>query len=113
MLYELTPNGDYIHLSYFLGRASYAADMSRRQLLTPGQPTAVTFSRTRMVARELQKGSRLVLVANVNKNSGAQLNHGTGNDVSLESVADAKEPLTIRWHNDSYISLPLQPAASR
>lgn len=113
VLYELTPAGEYIHLSYFLGRASHVADMSRRQLLTPGKPTALAFSRTRMVARELQKGSRLVLIANVNKNSGAQLNHGTGKDVSRESAADAGAPLTIRWHNDSYISLPIQPPASR
>ncbi len=113
VLYELTPAGEYIHLSYFLGRASYVADMSRRRLLTPGQPTALAFSRTRMVARALQKGSRLVLIANVNKNAGAEINHGTGKPVSLESVADAGAPLTIRWHNDSYISLPLQAPASR
>lgn len=115
VLYELTPAGEYIHLSYFLGRASHltgAADMSRRQLLTPGKATALSFSRTRMVARELQKGSRLVLIANVNKNSGAELNHGTGKAVSRESRADAGAHLQLRWHNDSYISLPLQPAAA-
>lgn len=84
--------------------------MCRRALLTPGRVTAVPFTRTRMVARELRAGSRLVVQVNVNKNSGAQLNHGTGKDVRDESVADAGAPLRIRWHNGSYIEVPLQPA---
>jgi len=108
VLYELTPEGDYVHLSYFLGRASYAGDMSRRRLLTPGQLTTVPFSRTRMVARELRAGSRLVVQVNVNKNSGAQLNMGSGKDVSDEGLADASEPLRVRWYGDSYVSVPLR-----
>ena len=108
-LYELTPQGDYLHLSYFLGRASYARDMSRRRLLHPGRIESIPFTRTRMVARQLQAGSRLVVQLNVNKNGGAQLNHGTGRDVSDESIADAGEPLRIRWYGDSYVSLPLAP----
>jgi hypothetical protein len=27
--------------------------------------------------------------------------------VSDESIADAREPLQIRWHTDSYLNLPL------
>ena len=81
--------------------------MSRRQRLTPGRISSVPFSRTRMVARELRKGSRLVVIVAVNKNAGAQLNCGTGRDVSDESIADATVPLKIRWHNDSCVSLPL------
>lgn len=109
VLYELTPQGEYIHLSYFLGRASYAGDMSRRRLLRPGRIESIPFSRTRMVARQLQAGSRLVVQLNVNKNGGAQLNHGSGKDVSDESIADAGEPLQVRWYGDSYVSLPLSP----
>ncbi len=108
VLYELTPEGEYLHLSYFLGRASHADDMSRRRLLRPGVPAAVRFERTRMVARELRAGSRLVLQVNVNKNGGAQLNMGSGKDVSDESLQDAGEPLRIRWLGGSFVNLPLQ-----
>jgi putative CocE/NonD family hydrolase len=108
VLYELTPEGDYLHLSYFLGRASFADDMSRRRLLKPGQISTVRFSRTRMAARELRAGSRLVVQVNVNKNEGAQVNMGSGKDVSDESLRDAGTPLRIRWHGDSFVDLPLQ-----
>lgn len=37
----------------------------------------------------------------------AQVNYGTGLDVSDESIADAKEPLQVRWYNDSMIRVPL------
>lgn len=108
VLYELTPEGNYLHLSYFLGRASHADSMSQRRLLRPGALSTVRFERTRMVARELQAGSRLVLQVNVNKNSGAQLNMGTGKDVSDESSTDAGTPLRIEWNSGSFIQLPLQ-----
>jgi putative CocE/NonD family hydrolase len=107
-LYELTPEGKYFCLSYFLGRASYARDMGVRQLLTPDNVEAIPFERTRMVSRQLAKGSRLVVVVNVNKNSFAQMNYGTGKDVSDESIADAKVPLRVKWYGDSYVKIPLR-----
>lgn len=107
VLYEVMPDGRYFHLSYFLGRASYAKDMSVRKLLTPGKVTAIPFDRTRMVSRQISKGSRLLVVLNVNKNPFAQVNHGTGKDVSDESVNDAIIPLQIQWYNDSFIKIPV------
>lgn len=107
VLYELTPEGEYLHLSYFLGRASHADDMSRRKLLQPGRLQTVRFSRTRMVARELRAGSRLVVQVNVNKNDGAQVNMGSGKDVSDERLQDAGAPLRLVWHGSSFLNLPL------
>jgi len=107
VLYEVMPDGKYFHLSYFLGRASYARDMSKRELLTPGKVESIPFERTRMVSRKLSKGSRLLLVLNINKNPYAQINYGTGKDVSDESIKDAKIPLQINWYNDSYIKVPV------
>jgi hypothetical protein len=107
VLYELTPNGELFHLSYFLGRASYARDMSVRKLLTPDKVESIPFDKTRMVSRQLGKGSRLLVVLNVNKNPYAQINYGTGKDVSDESIDGAKTPLQIRWHNDSYVKIPI------
>jgi len=110
-LYEVTPDGQYFHLSYFLGRASYAKNPTQRQLLIPGQPEHIPFSRSRMVGKKIGKGSRLLLLANVNYNAFAQINYGTGADVSDESIRDATEPLQLAWLSGSYIDLPLQPIA--
>ncbi|MDP9077179.1 MAG: CocE/NonD family hydrolase [Bacteroidota bacterium] len=107
VLYEVTPNGEYFELSYYLGRASYAKDMSQRILLHPGTMETIPFSRTRMVSRQLSKGSRLLVVLNIDKNPFAQVNYGTGKDVSDETIKDAKEPLKIWWGNGSFISIPL------
>jgi uncharacterized protein len=107
VLYELTAKGEYFHLSYFLGRASYAHDMSMRQLLVPDKIETIPFSRTRMVSRQLGKGSRLLMVLNVNKNPFAEINYGTGGEVSRESIDDAKVPLKIEWYNDSFLKIPI------
>lgn len=108
-LFEITPSGHYFHLSYLLGRASFAADPSQRQLLQPDQPQKVEFHRSRMIGKKIAKGSRLLLLANVNLNAFAQINYGTGGDVSAESIADAAEALRLEWLSDSYIELPLRP----
>jgi hypothetical protein len=76
-------------------------------LLTPGKKTRIRFDRTRMTSRRLQPGSRLVVALTVNKNAYAQLNHGTGRDVSDESLRDAGAPMRVLWHTDSRIYVPL------
>jgi uncharacterized protein len=43
----------------------------------------------------------------VNKGPGAQVNYGTGKDVSDESIADAREPLQVQWRNDSVVHVPI------
>lgn len=106
-LYELMPNGEYFHLSYYIGRASYAKNIEQRNLLKPNTITAVDFTNTHLVSKQLSKGSRLVVYVNVNKNPFAQLNYGTGKEVSTETIQDAKELLQIKWYNDSYIIIPV------
>src|SRR5262245_3441021 len=107
VLYEVLPNGELFHLSYFIGRASYARDMSVRRLLTPGKMESIPFDRTRMVSRRLDKGSRLLVTLNVNKSRFCQINYGAGKDVSDEDINDAKTPLQIKWHNVSYVKIPV------
>ncbi|WP_198315698.1 CocE/NonD family hydrolase [Chitinophaga tropicalis] len=107
VLYEVMPDGTYFELSYFLGRASYAKDITTRHLLTPGKIEGIPFSNTKLVSRQLSKGSRLLAVINVNKNSFSQLNYGTGKDVSDETMDDAGELLKVKWQNDSYIEIPV------
>ena len=107
-VYELMPDGQRIHLSYYLGRASYARDMSERVLLTPGKRTLIAFERTPLISRRMSTGSRLLVMLTVNKNGFAQINYGTGKGVNDESIADAKEPLQVRWYNDSYVTVPIE-----
>ena len=106
-LYEQTPQGKYFYLSYFMGRASYAADHSVRKLLQPGQVTALPFINSYFTSREISAGSRIVIVLSVNKSQDNQINYGTGKDVSSETVKDAREPLQVKWYNDSYMEVPV------
>lgn len=106
-LYELKPGGQYFHLSYFVGRASFAKDISKRNLLQPNQIETIPFDNTHLVSKQMEKGSRLVVVLNVNKNPFSQLNYGTGKEVSSESILDAAEPLKVKWFDDSFVEIPL------
>lgn len=104
-VFQQLPDGRLFHLAYWLGRASFARDPSVRTLLTPGAPVRIPFATT-VVSRLMDKGSRLVILLDVNKNAIAQVNYGTGKDVSDESIADADGPLEVVWHNDSYVEVP-------
>lgn len=106
-LYEQTPDGHYFHLSYYIGRASYAKSRETRTLLTPHQEATLHFDNTRIISKKLSKGSRLVVVVNGNKNPYAQINYGTGKDVSTESIDDAKAPLVMQIRARSTITIPV------
>jgi putative CocE/NonD family hydrolase len=109
-LYELRPNGDYVKLfdpSYAF-RASYARDRTKRNLLRAGVRQQLSFRSERMMARRLQAGSRLIMALGLNKRADQQLNYGTGDDVSEESIEDASVPVRIRWYNSSFVEIPTQ-----
>ena len=106
-LYELTEKGKYIHLTYHIGRASYAKSNEQRSLLIPGKFNSIEFGHTRMISKRIAKGSRLVLLVNVNKNPFSQVNYGTGKDVSKESSADGLIPLILEFSPESKIHIPL------
>jgi len=105
--YELMPNGKYFYLTRYLGRASYAKDNTKRQLLKPNEETTISFDKTRFVGRQISKGSRLAIILNVNKHPYEEINYGTGKNVHDETMADATEPLQIKWFNNSYIKVPV------
>ena len=106
-VYEVLPNGEYFHLSYYIGRASYAKNIEKRQLLKPNTIETISFSNTHLVSKQLSKGSRLLIVIDVNKNSFSQLNYGTDKEVSDETIKDAKVPLQIKWYIDSFVKIPV------
>jgi putative CocE/NonD family hydrolase len=106
-LFEETPEGKFFFLSYFMGRASYTWDISHRRLLEPGKETHLPFCKTYLTSRKLSKGSRIIILVNVNKSPFEMINYGTGKDVSRETIADAGLPLEVRWYEDSRISIPV------
>ena len=107
-LYELMADGKYFHISYFLGRASYLADRSRRQLLQPGKLESIRCNNSFFASRKISRGSRVVAVIGLNKTPGWEVNYGSGKDVSVETMAgDGQIPLEIAWENDSYIKIPI------
>lgn len=106
-LYEQLPDGRYLLLSWHMGRASHARDRGRRELLAPGKPQSIAFRSERLTSRQLQPGSRLVVVLGVNKQRDLQINYGSGKEVGEETIADAGAPLEIRWLGSSHIEVPL------
>ncbi|MGA7157734.1 MAG: CocE/NonD family hydrolase [Acidobacteriaceae bacterium] len=106
-LYELNAQGQYIQLTQYWTRASYMQDRTRRHLLTPGRAEQFSFRTMHLAGRRLQAGSRLVAVINVIKESGREINYGTGKPVSTETIHDANAPLQIRWLGSSYLDVPI------
>jgi putative CocE/NonD family hydrolase len=106
-LFELMPDGKYFYLTRYVGRASYAKNNSKRQLLNINKKENIPFEITRFVSKKISKGSRLVILLNINKHPFEIINYGSGKEVVDETIKDAGEPLQIKWHNDSYIKIPV------
>lgn len=100
--------GEYEEITNYLGRASYASDRARRNLLTPGARTRLAFSPTRITSWRLEAGTRIVVLVNVVKDPGYPVNFGTGKNVSDETIADGKVPLRIHWRRGSFVELPMR-----
>lgn len=110
-LYELRPDGTYFSLGApfmkNMQRASYAYDKTKRKLLTPGKKVSIPVNNGFITSKKLEKGSRLELVLGIIKNLDWQINYGSGKDVSSETIADAGEPMQIKWYGDSWIKVPV------
>lgn len=106
-LYEQTASGEYLLLfEPYDFRASYAGHRTSRRLLRAGERQTLVFTAERVTARKLAAGSRLVLLAGINKRTDRQVNYGTGKDVNSESIADAAgEPMRVRWHAGSHVEI--------
>lgn len=107
--YEVTAEGDVFHLNNYRSRASYADDMSQRRLLKPNIKRRVPIVNARFTSKLIRKGSKIVLVLNVNKNVDAQVNLGTGKPVNYENITDAGKPMSLKWYVSSRINLPIKP----
>jgi uncharacterized protein len=112
-LFELRPDGKYLQIPPFQTRASFANDRTHRRLLTPGKRERLSFQSIRLASLQLERGSRLVVVLQVIKNQGQEINYGTGKPVADETIADAGVPLTIRWLSGSFIEIPVVSGSRR
>ncbi|MCI0351128.1 MAG: hypothetical protein L0Z53_17020 [Acidobacteriales bacterium] len=106
-LYKLTPAGEYLQLAPYWARASYVRDRTKRHLLTPSVRQRLDISSIRLMSCQFESGSRLVVVLRVIKESGRQINYGSGKAVIDETIQDAGEPLQIKWFGDSYLDVPV------
>jgi hypothetical protein len=107
--YEQTSGGKFFALTLpYVGRASYVKNWESRTLLTPNVKTKIPFGIVRMTSKKIKKGSRLVIVVNGIKEPFTEINYGTGKPVSEENIQNAKLPLHIKWHNESYIHIPVK-----
>jgi len=106
-LYEKTPDGHYFALTTNIQRASLAKDRTKRQLLTPNKVETIELNQNYIISKQLQKGSKIVIALGVNKNPNWEVNYGSGKNVSDETMADAAEPLKIKWYTNSSITIPI------
>lgn len=106
-LYEQREDSSYFFLTRFVGRASFAKNSSKRILLTPNKKQNIPFSNTRFISKKISKGSRLVVLLNINKHPFEIINYGSGKPVAQETIHDANTPLKIKWFNNSYIKIPV------
>ena len=105
-LYEQTASGDYqLLFEPYDFRASYAGHRMRRRLLRAGERQLLPFTAERVTARKVAAGSRIVLVIGINKRPDRQINYGSGKDVNSETIADARRPVRVRWHERSYVEI--------
>ena len=107
-IYEKLASGQYFKLTHeHFARASYSKDNTTRNLLKPNKVETIPIKNTFFTSKRIEKGSKLIILLGVRKSPDAQINYGTGKDVSEETIADAKKPLEIKWYNDSYIEIPI------
>lgn len=106
-LYELDDKGKYFFITRYVGRASYAKNNAKRQLLKPGKKESISLNNTRLVSKKINKGSRFVILLNINKHPFEIINYGSGKDVYDETIKDAGDPLQIKWFSDSFIDIPV------
>lgn len=106
-LYEQNKEGKYFLLSTYYGRASYAKNPEKRKLLRGIKQENILITNNDFVSKKIDKGSKLVLVLGVIKSPYMQINYGTGKNVSDETIKDAKEPLLIKFYNNSFITIPI------
>lgn len=105
--YEQREDGKYFFLTRYIGRASYAKDNSRRRLLNPNMKETIPFINSHLVSKKINRGSKLVILLNINKHPFEIINYGSGKPVADETIQDAGVPLKIKWYNDSFIKVPV------
>ena len=105
-LFDIKPDGEWVQLSYDWQRASFAANPAHRRLLSPGRRIHVKLMARCTTSRLLGAGDQVAVSIRIVKQPGEEINYGTGRPASTETIADAGEPLQIRWWCDSSIDVP-------
>lgn len=103
-LFEIKPDGKSIHLGFCRMRARYRNDLSKEELVTPGDINLYEFKKFQFFVRKLGKGSRLRLVIGCINSPEWQKNYNSGGVVSEETAKDARKANIKVFHSKQYPS---------
>lgn len=108
----ILPDGRTLVLGQDMLRGRFRHDMSKAELVTPGEIEPWRFDGFRFTVRELPKGARLRVVLAPMNTPDWQKNYNSGWRIGYETAKDARAA-TISVHLDSrhpsYLELPLAP----
>ena len=108
VLFEKLPSGEYLKLSHYKARASHFRGGNTRKLFTPSEKSKVMIKNTPFFSKQIQSGSKLVLVLTSLKSKTNQINYGTLTQINKQSIKDATSPLSIQLYEDSFITVNLK-----
>jgi hypothetical protein len=114
LLYELLPDGSAILLSPAVQRLRHRDPAKGVQLLTPGEPTLVSFTNFHWFARRIAAGSRLQLAIRHTGSIHMDRNHHTGRPDGHETPDHVRIAAVTVLHADdrrSVLHLPLAASA--
>ena len=77
-LFGLNGRDEYEEITNYMARASYVRDRAQRHSLIPGARTALPFTSSRITSWMLAKGTRIVVLVQIMKDPGYQINSERG-----------------------------------
>ncbi|MCX6224641.1 MAG: CocE/NonD family hydrolase [Bacteroidia bacterium] len=104
-LYEITPDGNSILLTFDLLKARFRESLREEKLIEPGVILKYDFTGFDWFSREVAKGSRLRLVIKCLNSIYAQKNYNSGRNVMEESGKDARTAHITVYHTSKYPSI--------
>ena len=110
-LYEITPNGKSIFLTFDLMRARYWESLEKEKLVEPTRINKYEFNHFYYVSRRIERLSRIRLVIQPPNTIFWPKNYNSGGKVSDESKKDARTAHVTVYHDQQHPSLLELPVA--
>jgi len=111
-LFEVQPDGTSVALSSTALRARYRASLREESLVSKGKIERYEFDHFTFVARRLQAGSRLRLIASPVNTLYSEKNYNSGGVVADETAKDAHTVAATLYHDAEHPSALYLPIAA-